>query len=45
VLTRQNEYLDARRRAVAAALDLNKAVSRLEQALGATLGGYGPSLR
>jgi HAE1 family hydrophobic/amphiphilic exporter-1 len=37
VLTRQNEYADSRRRAVAARLDLNKAVARLEQALGTTL--------
>ncbi len=37
VLTRQNEYLDARRRAVVAQLDFNKAVARLEQALGSTL--------
>jgi HAE1 family hydrophobic/amphiphilic exporter-1 len=38
VLTRQNESADSRRRAVAARLDLNKAVARLEQALGTTLG-------
>jgi HAE1 family hydrophobic/amphiphilic exporter-1 len=37
VLTRQNEYLDARRRAVVADLELNRAAARLEQALGATL--------
>jgi hydrophobic/amphiphilic exporter-1 (mainly G- bacteria), HAE1 family len=37
VLTRQNEYLDARRRAVVARLELNKASARLEQALGVTL--------
>lgn len=37
VLTRQNEYLDARRRAVVAQLDFNKAVARLEQAVGSTL--------
>ncbi len=37
VLTRQNEYADSRRRAVSARLDLNKAVARLEQALGTTL--------
>jgi outer membrane protein TolC len=37
VLTRQNEYADSRRREVVAHLDSNKAVSRLRQALGATL--------
>jgi outer membrane protein TolC len=37
VLTRQDEYLDARRRAVVAHLDLNKSVAQLEQALGTTL--------
>ncbi len=37
VLTRQNEYADSSLRAVAAHLDFNKAVARLEQALGATL--------
>lgn len=37
VLTRQNEYLDSRRRAVGARLDFNKAVARLEQAMGRTL--------
>jgi HAE1 family hydrophobic/amphiphilic exporter-1 len=37
VLTRQNEYADSRRREVVARLDSNKAVSRLRQALGATL--------
>jgi HAE1 family hydrophobic/amphiphilic exporter-1 len=37
VLTRQNEYLDARRRLVVAQLEFNKAVARLEQAVGATL--------
>lgn len=37
VLTRQNEFLDSRRRSLVAHLDFNKAVSRLEQALGNTL--------
>jgi HAE1 family hydrophobic/amphiphilic exporter-1 len=37
VLTRQNELIDSRRRTVGSALLLNKAVARLEQALGATL--------
>ena len=37
VLTRQNEYLDARRRAVVAQLDFNKAAARLEQAVGSTM--------
>jgi HAE1 family hydrophobic/amphiphilic exporter-1 len=45
VLTRQNEYLDARRRAVLAHLDFNKAVARLEQALGNTLPNHGVTLR
>ena len=37
VLTRQNEYSDARHRLLVANLDLNKAVARVEQALGTTL--------
>ncbi len=37
VLTRQNEYSDSRRRAVVANLEYNRAVSRLEQAIGRTL--------
>lgn len=37
VLTRQNEYLDSRGRAVVARLEFNRAVSRLEQAIGSTL--------
>lgn len=36
VLTRQNELLDSRRRVVGAALLYNKAVARLDQAVGAT---------
>jgi outer membrane protein TolC len=45
VLTRQNEYLDARHRAVLAHLDFNKAVARLEQAVGNTLPNHGVTLR
>jgi len=41
VLTRQNEYSDARRRGVVARLEANRAVSRLRQALGLTLEAYG----
>jgi outer membrane protein TolC len=37
VLTRQNEYSDARQRLLAARLDFNKAVARFEQAAGQTL--------
>jgi len=37
VLTRQNEYSESRRRVVLARLDHNRAVARLEQALGTTL--------
>lgn len=37
VLTRQNELLDSRRRVIGAALLYNKAVSRLDQAIGSTL--------
>ena len=40
VLTRQNEYLDSRRRVVVAHLDYNKAVARLEQAAGDTLSAH-----
>ncbi len=45
VLTRQNEYLDARRRAVVAQLDFNKAAARLEQALGETLPAHNLALK
>jgi HAE1 family hydrophobic/amphiphilic exporter-1 len=45
VLTRQNEYADSRRRAVAAKLDLNKAIARLEQALGTALEAHQIRLR
>ena len=37
VLTRQNEYADSQRRGVGARLDYNKAIARLQQALGQTL--------
>ena len=37
VLTRQNEFLDSRRREVLARLDFNKAAARLESAIGQTL--------
>ncbi len=40
VLTRQNELADSRQRAVVARLDFNKAVSRLQRALGSTLDTY-----
>ena len=45
VLTRQNEYADSRRRAVAARLDLNKAIGRYEQAIGSTLEAHRVQLR
>ncbi len=45
VLTRQNEYLEARLRAVLAQLEFNRAVSRLEQASGRTLETYGVRLQ
>ncbi|MBS1872836.1 MAG: efflux RND transporter permease subunit [Acidobacteria bacterium] len=45
VLTRQNEYLDARRRAVVAQLDFNKAMARLEQALGSTLSTHNVAIK
>ena len=37
VLTRQNEYLDSRRRVVVSNLDFNNAVAQLERAIGMTL--------
>jgi len=37
VLTRQNEYTDSLRRSLVARLDWNRAVARLQQALGGTL--------
>ena len=45
VLTRQNEYTDARRRSLVAKLDFNKAVARLEQAMGATLESHHITLK
>ena len=45
VLTRQNEYADSRRRAVAARLDLNKAIARYSQAIGGTLEAHQVQLR
>jgi outer membrane protein TolC len=45
VLTRQNEFTDSRRRAVVANLELNKAMTRFEQAVGATLREHQISLK
>ncbi|MBM3785643.1 MAG: hypothetical protein FJW30_14860 [Acidobacteria bacterium] len=45
VLTRQNELIESRRRAVVAQLEFNKAVARLEQAKGETLETFQISLR
>ena len=45
VLTRQNEYADSRRRSVVARLDRNKAVSRLQQALGIMLDSHQIALK
>jgi len=45
VLTRQNELLESRRRAVVAQLEFNKAAARLEQAKGETLETYKISVR
>jgi HAE1 family hydrophobic/amphiphilic exporter-1 len=45
VLTRQNEYADSRRRTVVANLDFNRAVARLEQALGSTLEAHNITLK
>jgi len=45
VLTRQSEYADSRHRAVVANLDLNRAVVRLQQAVGSTLQGHGITVR
>ncbi len=44
VLTRQNELSDSRRRAVLARLEFNRAVARLEQALGVTLDAHAITL-
>jgi len=40
VLTRQNEYLDSRRRVVVSNLDFNKAVAQFERAMGTTLASH-----
>jgi outer membrane protein TolC len=45
VLTRQNEYLDSRRRLLAAQGDFNKAVAVFEESAGRTLEAHGIKLR
>jgi len=45
VLTRQNELLESRRRALVAQLEFNKAAARLEQAKGETLETYQITVR
>jgi hydrophobic/amphiphilic exporter-1 (mainly G- bacteria), HAE1 family len=45
VLTRQNEYADSQRRGLVARLDYNKAIARLEQALGITLETHSISIK
>jgi HAE1 family hydrophobic/amphiphilic exporter-1 len=45
VLTRQNDYLDARRRSVLAALEFNRSVARIEQSVGNTLQSYNITLK
>ena len=45
VLTRQNELADSRQRAVVARLEFNKAVARMNQALGTTLETHGITLK
>jgi outer membrane protein TolC len=45
VLTRQNEYADARRRVLVANLDFNRAIVRLEQATGQTLEAHKVSVK
>ncbi|MBM3753988.1 MAG: hypothetical protein FJW38_08425 [Acidobacteria bacterium] len=45
VLTRQNELLESRRRAVVAQLEYNKALARLGQAKGETLSAYQITLK
>ena len=45
VLTRQNEFLEARRRGVVATLEFNRSVARIEQAAGATLEWYNITLK
>ncbi len=45
VLTRQNEYLDSVRRELAASLDYNKSLARLDQSLGTTLEAHHVTLK
>jgi HAE1 family hydrophobic/amphiphilic exporter-1 len=45
VLTRQNEFSDAKRRVVVATLEFNKSVARLEQAVGKTLEQHSVKLK
>jgi HAE1 family hydrophobic/amphiphilic exporter-1 len=45
VLTRQNEFADSQRRSLVARLDFNKAIARLEQAVGSTLDVHNISLK
>jgi HAE1 family hydrophobic/amphiphilic exporter-1 len=45
VLTRQDEYLDARQRRVAAQADYNKALARYEQSVGSTLSAHDVKLQ
>ncbi len=45
VLTRQNDYLDARRRSVLATLEFNRSVARIEQSVGNTLQSYNITLK
>lgn len=45
VLTRQNEYADSLRRGLSARLDRNKALARLEQAIGTSLDSHNISLK
>lgn len=45
VLTRQNEFLDARRRAVVANFEFNRSISRLRQAVGDTLEAHQISVK
>jgi outer membrane protein TolC len=45
VLTRQNELADSQQRAVVARLDFNKAVARIQKALGTTLQTYNVQLQ
>jgi HAE1 family hydrophobic/amphiphilic exporter-1 len=45
VLTRQNEYLDSRRRVVVAQLERNRAIARLEQVIGSVLSTHNITLK